>query len=45
MDWETVRARNGWGNLYKPRAEFVSFLEQQEKVMGDLMRQLGVLKE
>ena len=44
-DWETVRARNGWGNLYKPRAEFVSFLEQQEKVMGDLMRQLGVLKE
>ena len=43
-EWETVRARNGWENLYKPRAEFTAFLEGQEKVMGDLMRDLGVLK-
>ena len=43
--WEVVRARNGWENLYKPRADFVEFLEGQEQVMGDLMRQLGVLKE
>lgn len=42
--WETVRSRNGWGNLFKPRAEFVAFLEDQEKLMGDLMRQLGVLR-
>jgi len=44
-EWETVRARNGWANLYKPGADFVVFLEGQEQVMGDLMRQLGVLKE
>ncbi len=44
-DWEAVRERNGWANLYKPRADFVAFLENQEQVMGDLMRKLGVLKE
>jgi putative tricarboxylic transport membrane protein len=43
-EWEAVRARNGWANLYKPRAEFVAFLEEQEKTIGDLMRKLGVLK-
>lgn len=43
--WETVRSRNGWGNLFRPRAEFVTFLEDQEKLVGDLMRKLGVLKE
>lgn len=42
--WEAVRSRNGWGNLYKPRAEFVQFLEEQEQIMGDLMRALGVLQ-
>lgn len=41
--WETVRSRNGWANLYKPRAEFVEFLEEQESAMGDMMRKLGVL--
>ncbi len=44
-DWEAVRERNGWANLYKPRADFVAFLENQEQVMGGLMRKLGVLKE
>ena len=43
-EWEAVRARNGWVNIYKPRAEFVSFLENQEQVVGDLMRELGFLK-
>lgn len=42
-EWETVRARNGWVNSYKPGAEFYSFLEQQEKQVGDLMRELGFL--
>jgi len=42
--WEVVRSRNGWGNLFKPQDEFVAFLEDQEKVMGDLMRKLGVLQ-
>ncbi|NNG05754.1 MAG: tripartite tricarboxylate transporter substrate binding protein [Inquilinus sp.] len=41
--WEKVRARNGWTNLFKPRAEFVRFLEQQETEIGDMMRTLGVL--
>ncbi len=42
-EWETVRARNGWVNVYKPGNEFYSFLEDQEKVVGDLMRELGFL--
>ncbi len=41
--WETVRARNGWVNAYKPGAEFYQFLEEQEKLVGDLMRKLGFL--
>jgi putative tricarboxylic transport membrane protein len=43
-EWETVRARNGWINLYKPLDEFYAFLEQQEKEIGDLMRTLGFLE-
>jgi putative tricarboxylic transport membrane protein len=42
-EWETVRARNGWVNVYKPGDEFFSFLEEQEKQVGDLMRELGFL--
>ena len=42
--WETVRKRNGWEKIYKGRAEFSSFMENQEKVVGDLMRDLGFLK-
>ena len=43
-EWETVRARNGWAEIFKPDAQFISFLEQQEKDVGDLMRELGFLK-
>ncbi len=43
-EWETVRARNGWTNLYKPLDEFYGFLEAQEKLIGDLMKTLGFLK-
>jgi len=42
-EWEDVRKRNGWANLYKPRAEFKSFLEDQEKVIGSLMKEMGFL--
>ncbi len=42
-EWETVRARNGWVNVYKPGDEFYSFLEDQEKTVGNLMRELGFL--
>lgn len=42
-EWETVRARNGWVNIYNPGDEFTTFLAEQEQVIGDLMRQLGFL--
>lgn len=42
--WETVRARNGWTEIFKPDAEFVTFLENQEKEIGTLMRELGFLQ-
>lgn len=40
-EWETVRARNGWVNIHNNGDEFVTFLEKQEKVIGDLMTELG----
>ena len=41
--WATVRDRNGWVEIYNPGAEFTTFLEAQEKQIGDLMRELGFL--
>ncbi len=43
-EWETVRARNGWTEIFKPDTDFVRFLEQQETEVGALMRELGFLK-
>ncbi|MBY6134591.1 tripartite tricarboxylate transporter substrate binding protein [Leisingera sp. XS_AS12] len=42
-EWEEVRARNGWVNIHNSGDDFRSFLEEQEKVIGDLMKQLGFL--
>jgi len=42
-EWETVRARNGWVNIYNPGEEFIAFLEDQENVIKDLMTKLGFL--
>ena len=42
--WEEVRARNGWVNIWNPGDDFRSFLEGQEKEIGDLMRTLGFLE-
>lgn len=42
--WEKVRARNGWENLFKPGQEFSAFLDGQEKVIGELMGELGFLE-
>jgi putative tricarboxylic transport membrane protein len=42
-EWEAVRARNGWVNIYNPGEDFVQFLEAQEQAIGDLMRELGFL--
>jgi putative tricarboxylic transport membrane protein len=40
--WEEVRARNGWVDIYKPRAEFVTFLEEQEAETKELLSELGI---
>ncbi|GAA6207169.1 tripartite tricarboxylate transporter substrate binding protein [Cognatishimia sp. WU-CL00825] len=42
-EWETVRSRNGWVNIHNNGDDFRSFLENQEQVIGDLMRKLGFL--
>ncbi len=42
-EWEEVRARNGWVNIHNSGDDFKAFLEDQEKVIGDLMRKLGFL--
>ncbi|WP_417524654.1 Bug family tripartite tricarboxylate transporter substrate binding protein [Marinovum sp.] len=42
-EWEAVRARNGWVNIHNSGDDFRTFLEDQEKVIGDLMKKLGFL--
>jgi len=42
-EWEEVRARNGWVNIHNNGPDFASFLEEQEKTIGDLMKKLGFL--
>ena len=42
--WEEVRARNGWEDLFKPGKAFSAFLERQEKVIDELMGELGFLE-
>lgn len=42
-DWEAVRARNGWVNIFNPGDKFTEFLTQQEKEVGALMKELGFL--
>ena len=42
-EWEDVRARNGWVNIHNSGDDFKSFLEDQEQVIGDLMKKLGFL--
>lgn len=42
--WAVVRDRNGWIDNYKADKDFYVFLENQELLMGNLMRELGFLK-
>lgn len=42
-EWEDVRARNGWVNIHNSGDDFRTFLENQEQVIGDLMKTLGFL--
>jgi putative tricarboxylic transport membrane protein len=43
-EWEEIRSKRGWQNLYKPGDEFIKFLENQEKAIGGMMKKLGFLK-
>jgi len=42
-EWEAVRARNGWVNIFNPGDKFVDFLNAQEVQIGGLMKELGFL--
>jgi len=44
-EWHEIKERNGWVNLYNPDADFYKFLEKQELIIGELMRELGFLKK
>jgi len=43
-EWEDIRTKRGWQNLYKPGADFVSFLEDQENKIGGIMKELGFIQ-
>jgi putative tricarboxylic transport membrane protein len=43
-EWEVVRSRNSWTNLYQSGPEFTAFLDGQEQQIGGLMRELGFIK-
>jgi len=43
-EWEKIRKQRGWQNLYKAGDDFYTFLEEQEKAIGGMMRHLGFLK-
>jgi putative tricarboxylic transport membrane protein len=42
-EWEEVRSRYGWSNLYKPTTSFRTFLETQEQEISSLMKEMGFL--
>jgi putative tricarboxylic transport membrane protein len=44
-EWETLRSRNGWQNLYLDRRDFTRFLEQQEQEIRSLLIELGFLRQ
>ena len=42
-EWEAVRDRNGWVDIHNSGEDFTAFLENQEKVVKELMLKLGFL--
>ena len=42
-EWEEVRARNGWTNIWYEGGDFTRFLENQEEEMRSMMVDLGFL--
>jgi putative tricarboxylic transport membrane protein len=43
-EFEEIRARNGWSRLHLEDQAFYRYLEQQEREIGNLMRDLGYLR-
>ena len=43
-EWQTIRDKRGWQDLYRPGSEFSAFLEKQEKEIGAIMRELGFIQ-
>ncbi len=43
-EWEAVRARHGWVNNFVVGSEFTKYLETQEQITGELMRELGFIQ-
>lgn len=43
-EWEAVRARHGWVNNFVVGRDFSIYLETQEQITGDLMRELGFIQ-
>jgi putative tricarboxylic transport membrane protein len=41
-EWEDIRQKRGWSNLYISGDDFVGFLADQETDMGVLMDELGL---
>jgi putative tricarboxylic transport membrane protein len=41
-EWEAVRRRNGWVQIFRAGPEFESFLVEQERGLAELMDQLGM---
>ena len=41
--WHRIRDRNGWVDIYRPGPEFTAMLNEQERIIGSLMRELGLL--
>ena len=42
-EWEAVRKRNAWVNIYNPGKKFDEFLQKQTEEMTALMKKLGVI--
>lgn len=40
--WKVVQERYGWVPLYKPRAEFETYLDVQEQQLQDILDRLGI---
>ena len=36
--WQRIRDQNGWVDIYRPGAEFVALLENQERTVGALIK-------